>query len=63
MIDEHDDKWKVLNDLLQKTNSVAYVKLIKNTKGYNWELKVLDLDINQVIELNNQMLENFGGEQ
>jgi len=42
------------------THSVAYIKLIKNTKGYNWEIKKLDLDIDALEELNNKMVDKFG---
>lgn len=35
-------------DLLQK--QINSFKLIKNTKGYNWEIKVYDEDLNQLQE-------------
>jgi len=41
-----------------------YIKLIKNTKGYNWEIKFYDKDIDnilpKIIELNNQMIDRYG---
>ena len=36
-----------------------YLKLIKNTKGYNWEIKTLGLDVDKIEQLNNQMKEKF----
>lgn len=36
-----------------------YVKLIKNTKGYNWEIKVLNNDIEELKKLNDKMIEEF----
>jgi len=43
-----------------EAQSVAYIKLIKNSKGYNWEIKQLTLNIDELIELNKKMLEHFG---
>ena len=37
-----------------------YIKLIKNNKGYNWEIKVLSTEIARVVELNDKMKEEFG---
>jgi len=35
------------------------LKLIKNTKGFNWEIKILSTDINRLVELNNNMKKQF----
>jgi hypothetical protein len=51
---------QTLNELIDKSVSVAYIKLIKNTKGYNWEIKQLSLDIQQLEKLNNELLTKFG---
>ena len=47
----------------------GYIKLSKNTKGYNWEIKVLDekeKDLKKVIDevtrLNDEMIARFGEE-
>lgn len=37
------------------------IKLFKNTKGYNWEIKILEINIERLEEINNQMSEKFGG--
>lgn len=36
------------------------LKLIKNTKGYNWEIKILSTDINRLQEINDDMMKRFG---
>lgn len=36
------------------------IKLIRNRNGYNWEVKVLDNDLDKLIELNNKMVELYG---
>ena len=36
------------------------LKLINNTKGYNWEIKLLSLDIEKLTKLNDEMLLRFG---
>jgi hypothetical protein len=36
------------------------IKLIKNSKGYNWEIRVLDLDIEKLDKMNNEMLKRYG---
>lgn len=36
------------------------LKLFKNTKGYNWEIQLLEIDLDRLEELNNQMKERFG---
>jgi hypothetical protein len=35
------------------------IKLIKNTKGYNWEIKLLTLNIDELERLNNIMISKF----
>lgn len=38
------------------------IKLIKNTKGYSWEIRITSLDIDEITKLNEKMRERFGGE-
>jgi len=54
-----DNKIKVVSDAVTM-NNVEYIKLIKNTKGYNYEFKILSLDIKKVEEINNELLAKFG---
>ncbi|MFW5895227.1 MAG: hypothetical protein ACOCT9_00635 [archaeon] len=35
------------------------IKLKKMSKGYQWEIKTLDMDIERLESLNNQMKEKF----
>jgi hypothetical protein len=35
------------------------IKLYKNSKGYNWEIKILSLDIDHIEKLNNEMIARF----
>lgn len=38
------------------------IKLYKNTKGYNWEIKILEIDLERLNKLNNEMKERFYNE-
>ena len=37
-----------------------YLKLMKMSKGYNWEIKINVLDVEKIKELNQRMMESFG---
>jgi len=45
---------------VQQTESI---KLIKNTKGYNWEIRILEAKVDRLEFLNNQMLTKFGSKE
>lgn len=48
------------NETIEQKESI---KLTKNAKGdFQWEIKILSLDINKLEELNNQMKLKFGSE-
>ena len=49
-------------NIIVEGQSVAYLKLMKNTKGYNWEIKQLSLDFEQLEKLNQEMINRFGSE-
>lgn len=36
------------------------IKLIKMTKGYNWEIRVLSLDVEKIKKINEQLVAEFG---
>jgi len=36
------------------------LKLIKNTKGYNWEIKILSLEVDEIERLNTEFMKRFG---
>lgn len=39
------------------------LKLTKNSKGYNWEIKILDLDIEKISKLNTEFKRRFGKDE
>ena len=39
------------------------IKLFKNSKGYNWEIKILDLDIERLVEIDLALKNEFGTEE
>ena len=40
---------------------VEGIKLMKMSKGYNWEIKTIGLDIDKLEKLNQEMSMRFGG--
>ncbi len=38
------------------------LKLVKNTKGYNWEIKLLEINPDRLEEINNIMITKFNTE-
>ena len=46
-------------NLLMGIEQKESIKLTKNTKGYNWEIKLLSLDIDALEKLNNEMIKRF----
>ena len=38
------------------------IKLMKMSKGYNWEIKLLEINIDKLEEINNKMKERFENE-
>ena len=39
------------------------IKLFKNSKGYNWEIKILEIDIARLVEIDSKLQEEFGQEE
>lgn len=37
------------------------LKLIKNSRGMNWEIKILEINPNRLEEINNIMITKFNG--
>lgn len=56
-----EDQVTALSETIKDSVSVPYIKLLKNTKGYNWEIKSLGNNVDEIEALNNKMLEKFGG--
>jgi hypothetical protein len=40
--------------------TVESLKLIKNTKSYNWEIKIIGIDIKRLNEINEGMIKQYG---
>lgn len=38
------------------------IKLTKNTKGYGWEIKILEINPDRLQEINNQLISKFSQE-
>lgn len=36
------------------------IKLLKNTKGYNWEIKLLEINLDRLKEINDAMTKKYG---
>jgi len=45
---------------LRIAETVESLKLIKNTKGYNWEIKIIGIDINRLNDINEGMMKQYG---
>ena len=46
-----------LQPIIEQSESI---KLIKNTKGYNWEIKLIKIDMKRLNRLNIQMIKDYG---
>jgi hypothetical protein len=42
-------------------NQNESVKLFKNTKGYNWEIRILSTDLDRLQQLDDDMRKRWGG--
>lgn len=45
---------------IETNPNVEKLKLFKNTKGYNWEIQIIGIDMDRLKDLNNQMINNYG---
>ena len=39
---------------------VESIRLIKNTKGYGWEIKLIGIDLKRLEDINNDMKKRYG---
>ena len=51
---------KELLEGLNQVTQTASIKLIKNTRGYQWEIKIIGTDIDEMIKLDNRMNIEWG---
>ena len=56
-----DGKTKQTPELPISELNKEHLKLAKNSRGYTWEIKIIEINIERLEELNNQMIEKFGG--
>ena len=47
------------NELLMEQKES--IKLERNSKGYNWSIRLIDIDLDRLEKINNQMIEKYGG--
>jgi len=45
---------------IKQETTTESLKLIKNTKGYNWEIKILSTDVARIEQINEEMKSKFG---
>lgn len=60
---ENKTENEIPQNIVIEGQSVAYIKLIKNTKGYNWEIKQLSLDVEALEILNLELLNRFSAQE
>ncbi len=39
------------------------IKLTRNSKGYNWQIKILEIDIDRMERLDNEMKKRWGNKK
>ena len=39
------------------------LKLTKNSRGYNWEIKIIEINVDRLDEINEKMKGIYGGEE
>ena len=43
-----------------KLTDIEIVEIFKNTKGYNWRIKIIGIDLERLRKLNEKMKEEYG---
>ena len=56
MINQEEQEQMITDREIQSES----IKLIKNSKGVNWEIRILSLDVDKLESLNKKMIERFG---
>lgn len=49
-----------LQTIKESISRTASLKLIRNSRGYNWEIKILEIDPDKIEKANDLMLKKFG---
>jgi hypothetical protein len=50
---------EVEQQVFKETESI---KIIKNSRGYNWEIKILSLEVEKIAKLNDEMEKRYGSQ-
>lgn len=65
-----EDKWltqakEMVNNDTQtfQVEQKESIKLSKMSKGYNWEIKLLEINLKRLDEINQEMVNKYGGEK
>ena len=49
-------------DKTETEDKTQYLKLTRNSRGYVWDIKINDLDIEKLDKINTALLEKYAGE-
>lgn len=53
----------IYNNEIPTDNLKETLKLYKNSRGYNWDIKLLEINIDRIMELNAEMQKRFGSSE
>ena len=48
------------NNLSNTEDITQYIKLTHNSRGYTWDIKINDLDVDRITKLNDKMEDIYG---
>ena len=51
---------KTITGNMEEDNTKPYIKIIQNSKGFNWEIKVIGNDFDEAVKLADKMVEKYG---
>ncbi|MDD4110498.1 MAG: hypothetical protein PHS54_02975 [Clostridia bacterium] len=56
---EKTEEQKETEEIKECLGAFESLKLTKNSKGYTWEIKIAEINIDRLDEINNKMLERY----
>lgn len=48
-----------MTEKTETEDKTQYIKLTKNSRGYVWDIKINDLDVERITKLNEDLLKRF----
>ena len=54
---------KTITGNMEEDNTKPYIKITKNSKGFNWEIKVMGNDFDEAVKLADKMIERYGRQE